>query len=236
MHHIAIISIRPSTAQPMPTYRTMYAYELRQPPAYTTPTATLTAAEAATTPMEELSFLRATTDTAHSAHHDRGPRLPSLYGDDEPGRRVVVNVGCVHSRDGGRHVDHAHHDHHVHGHGHGLGGIVYGDAERKSGLERRGKSSGYSDASFPLVVIVKLTLIIYAGVTTRHHGPLAHHRTHSKSCPDLNSVCVFFAVDDRQFSPFSLCSISSYSCVFPQALRRPLARHPNHSSPFLVLL
>jgi len=131
MHHIAIISIRPSTAQPMPTYRTMYAYALRQPPAYTTPTATLTAAEAATTPMEELSFLRATTDTAHSAHHDRGPRLPSLYGDDEPGRRVVVNVGCVHSRDGGRHVDHAHHDHHVHGHGHGLGGIMYGDAEKE---------------------------------------------------------------------------------------------------------
>ena len=82
--------------------------------------------------------------TAHSAHHDRGPRLPSLYGEEERGRRVV---GCVHDRDGHGHGHHGHH--HAHGHVHGLAGGVYGDAEKEVRVGEKRQIIGILVRLFP---------------------------------------------------------------------------------------
>jgi len=157
MHHIAIISIRPSMAQPIPTHRTMHAYAPRQPPAHTmaititTPTATLMLA-VGTTCMEELSSSRATTDTNHArptppttiaghGYHRCMEKMSLADGwwsmsgvrtvEMGIGMLTIVTMAIMHM-----------------GTGMDWRELCMVTPKRKLGLERRGKSSGYSYASF----------------------------------------------------------------------------------------
>ena len=104
--------------------------------------------------------------SAHSVHYDRGPRLPSIYAEEEDMRRMVLTVACAHGRNGDRHAHHDHDGHHGHGHVHGLGEFGHGDAEPevKVGTKRQIIGILVCTDLFPVVILLTHAQVLQLGI------------------------------------------------------------------------
>ena len=101
--------------------------------------------------------------SAHSVHYDRGPRLPSIYGEEENMRRMVLTAACARGRNGDRH---AHRRHEGHRHVHGLGEFGHGDAELevKVGTKRQIIGILIGTVLFPVVVLLTHAQVLQLGI------------------------------------------------------------------------
>ncbi|KAL4066607.1 zinc iron permease [Scleroderma citrinum] len=93
----------------------------------------------------------------HSAHHDRGPRLPALYVSEELRQGTVVS-----DAHGQEEYGDVHHGHHVHG----LGEFGYGDAEKDVKIGEKRQIIGILVLQLGIMIhsfVIGLTLAITSG-------------------------------------------------------------------------